>query len=161
MAAALLLAMLSIQGAAQDPVISNQLSVISKGKESSQLSVAGCQKRQNKKIKPLGTGNWELATITAYCLKGQKTTSGKRVYPGCLALSRPLARSLGLKSGPGTYDYRFGTRIVVEGVGCFVFDDLMPPQWRRPRVDIHRATLKECREFGLKRARVWKVSSEQ
>jgi hypothetical protein len=95
------------------------------------------------------------ATITAYCLAGKETTSGKRVYPGCLALSRPLARSLGLKSGPGANDYRFGTRIMVEGVGCFVFDDLMPPQWRHPRVDIHRPTVRECLAFGLRRARVW------
>jgi hypothetical protein len=97
------------------------------------------------------------ATITAYCLAGKETTSGKRVYPGCLALSRPLARRLGLKSGRGAYDYRFGTRIVVEGVGCFTFDDLMPPQWRHPRVDIHRPTVRQAVAFGLKRARVYVV----
>jgi hypothetical protein len=131
MAAALLYAMLTIQGAA---------------------SGAGVPPADHK---------WHrleaCATITAYCLAGKKTTSGKRVYPGCLALSRPLARSLGLKSGRGTYDYRFGTRIVVEGVGCFTFDDLMPPQWQKPRVDIHRPTVRECRDFGLRRARVWVV----
>lgn len=97
------------------------------------------------------------ATVTAYCLAGQKTTSGKRVYVGCLALSRPLARQLGLKCGKGQYDYRFGARIMVEGVGCFVFDDLMPARWKHPRVDIHRPTVRECWAFGLKRARVWVV----
>lgn len=104
------------------------------------------------------SANRPYATITAYCLAGKKTSSGKRVYPGCLALSRPLARQLGLKRGPGDYDYRFGTRIWVQGLGCFVFDDLMPPQWRHPRVDIHRSTLRECRAFGLRRAQVWLVS---
>ena len=104
---------------------------------------------------PLEKGGGIEAAITAYCLKGQRTTSGKVVYPGCLALSRPLAKALGLKKGPGPYDYRFGVKVVVEGLGVFVFDDLMPPQWRRPRVDLHRPTVKECRDFGLKRARVW------
>ncbi len=156
MAAALLYAMLSIQGAVQ-PVISNQWPVISEGPViSNQWPVISKSKGTGK---PLITDNCLLitATITAYCLAGNKTTSGKRVYVGCLALSRPLARQLGLKCGRGTYDYRFGTRIVVEGVGVFVFDDLMPPQWRHPRVDIHRATVKECWAFGLKRARVWVV----
>lgn len=95
------------------------------------------------------------AVITAYCLAGRRTASDKIVYPGCLALSRGLARQLGLKRGPGKYDYRFGAKVVVEGVGCFTFDDLMPAKWQRPRVDIHRPTVRQCRDFGLKRRRIW------
>jgi|GEM_PF-655218 hypothetical protein len=138
MAAALLCAMLSLQGAALGAPV----------------GVGSTHPGRTH-------GSAPTATITAYCLAGQRTTSGKRVYPGCLALSRPLARRLGLKSGRGTYDYRFGTRIMVEGVGCFVFDDLMPPKWQKPRVDIHCHTMRECREFGVKRARVWIVQSSK
>ena len=36
---------------------------------------------------------------------------------------------------------------MVEGIGVFVFDDLMPPQWRHRRVDIHYPTLRECNRF--------------
>ena len=94
---------------------------------------------------------------TAYCLQG-RTTWGRRTGEihregGCIALSRDLAKLLGLKKGPGVYDYKFGAVIEVSGVGTFIFADLMPPYWRL-RVDIYWPTLKECRAFGVKRCQV-------
>lgn len=106
----------------------------------------------------LDTGQCQPRTViaTAYCLKG-KTTSGPRtaaVKGGCIALSRCLARDLGLKTGPGKYDYKFGIMIEVIGVGTFTFADLMPPKWRHYRVDIWHPTLKQCKVFGVKRCQV-------
>jgi 3D (Asp-Asp-Asp) domain-containing protein len=100
---------------------------------------------------------------TAYCLKGH-TTSGPttaQVYKtgGCIALSRKLAKDLGLYKGPGKYDYHFGTIIEVVGVGRFIFADLMPPQWRHYRVDIYQPTLRQCRVFGVKRCQVREVNT--
>lgn len=88
-------------------------------------------------------------TATAYCLKG-KMTNGERTHHGCIALSRDLAKALGLKKGKGTYDYRFGAIIELKGVGKFVFKDLMPPQWRL-RVDVWQPSVKHCHVFGVKR----------
>jgi len=104
-----------------------------------------------------------LATITAYCLKGH-TTSGlttAEVYRqgGCIALSRRLAKDLGLYRGPGRYDYRFGSIIEVAGVGRFIFADLMPPKWQGYRVDIYHPSSKWCRVFGVRKRQV-KVISE-
>lgn len=102
-------------------------------------------------------------TATAYCLKGH-TTSGPRtaqVKGGCIALSRKLAQDLGLKCGPGPYDYRFGVSIEVAGVGRFTFADLMPEKWRHYRVDIWSPTLKECRVFGVQKRRVRVVNERE
>ena len=100
-----------------------------------------------------------LAVATAYCLKGH-TSSGPttvRVHKdlgGCIALSRSLAKSLGLyRSGK----YLFGAVVEVEGVGRFVFADLMPKKWGHYRVDIYHPTYRECRQFGVKKRRVWVV----
>jgi 3D (Asp-Asp-Asp) domain-containing protein len=82
-------------------------------------------------------------TATAYCLTG-KTTSGVRTFPGCIALSRDLAQDLNAE---------FGDLVEVEGLGQFVFADLMPPQWRR-RVDIYYPTLRQCRVFGVKKLQI-------
>jgi len=104
-----------------------------------------------------------LAIITAYCLKGH-TTSGATTAEvhrqgGCLALSRKLAKDLGLYRGPGRYDYRFGVIIEVAGVGQFIFADLMPPKWQGYRVDIYHPSSKWCRVFGVRKRQV-KVISE-
>jgi 3D (Asp-Asp-Asp) domain-containing protein len=88
------------------------------------------------------------AVATAYCLRGNHTASGKVVYRGCIALSRCLVKRL---------KAHFGDLIVVEGIGTFVFDDLMPPKWQHPRVDIHYPTLKECYRFpNGEKFLVWK-----
>ncbi len=65
-----------------------------------------------------------MAPITAYCLKGH-TTSGLTTAEvhqkgGCIALSRKLAKDLGLYRGPRKYDYRFGAIIEVAGGGRFI-----------------------------------------
>jgi 3D (Asp-Asp-Asp) domain-containing protein len=109
--------------------------------------IGNCQPRQEA-----------LATITAYCLKGH-TTSGPTTAEvhqkgGCIALSRKLAKDLGLYRGSGKYDYRFGAVIEVEGIGQFIFADLMPPKWRGYRVDIFWPSLKRCKVFGVKRRKV-------
>lgn len=91
---------------------------------------------------PIGPHRQETVRIkavaTAYCLKGQRTASGKIVYPGCIALSRGLVKR---------FNAKFGDLVVVEGIGYFVFDDLMPPKWKYPRVDIHYPTLRQCHHF--------------
>lgn len=100
------------------------------------------------------------ATITAYCLKG-RTTSGPRTAEiqeqhgrPPIALSRKLAKDLGLYRGPGQYDYRFGCTIEVTGVGRFVFADLMPTQWRGYRVDIWIPSHGKALAFGIRKAMV-------
>lgn len=97
------------------------------------------------------------ATITAYCLNSSTTSGptpreilGRHGRP-CIALSRPLARAFGLKSGPGQYDYRFGCTIEVTGAGRFIFADLMPSKWTGYRVDIWMPSAAQCWSFGVKR----------
>ncbi|HZE20751.1 MAG TPA: hypothetical protein VE082_01740, partial [Desulfobaccales bacterium] len=78
----------------------------------------------------------------------------RRGHRGCIALSRPLARNLGLKTGQGTYDYAFGTVVIIKGSegydGEYVFMDLMPARWRHYRVDIWFPTLRQCHVFGVR-----------
>ena len=102
-----------------------------------------------------------MVLATAYHLRGH-TTSGPTTAEvhqqgGCIALSRSLAQDLGLKRGPGRYDYRFGSLIEVEGIGQFIFADLMPPRWQHYRVDIYHPNLAQCRAFGVQHRRVWVV----
>lgn len=97
-----------------------------------------------------------IVVATAYCLTGH-TTSGTitaDVKGGCIALSRKLAKDLGLYLGRGKYEYRFGATIEVTGVGRFTFADLMPSRWRGYRVDIWFPALQDCRVFGVKRCQV-------
>lgn len=93
---------------------------------------------------------------TAYCLKGH-TTSGPRtseVKGRCIALTTALANHLGLKKGPGRWNYRFGTQIEVTGHGVFTFADIMPPKRRPFMVDIWHPTKRQCEAFGVKRCQV-------
>lgn len=107
------------------------------------------------------TGNCQpqpTVIATAYCLKGHTssgpTTSQVHAVGGCIALSRPLAKDLGLKNGPGQYDYLFGVVIEVIGLGQFIFADLMPAKWTHYRVDIYYPSLKSCHAFGLRREQI-------
>ena len=83
-------------------------------------------------------------------------SSGPRTYQGCIALSRPLARDLGLGTNFG--NYAFGSVVILEGTGSwdgeYVFMDLMPTQWTHYRVDIWFPSLHECRVFGIKRCQI-------
>lgn len=95
----------------------------------------------------------ERVVATAYCLPG-KTASGPRTGEihragGCIALSRDLVRTL---------KARFGDVIEVDGVGRFIFADLMPPKWKK-RVDIYFPNSRECRVFGVKRTQIRVVES--
>jgi 3D (Asp-Asp-Asp) domain-containing protein len=109
----------------------------------------------------IGQPNQPQKTVTivatAYCLRGQMT-NGQKTHPGCIALSRPLAKDLGLKIGSGNYDYAFGTIVVLQGTGPYdgeyIFKDLMPRRWQHYRVDIWFSNLKECRVFGVKRCQL-------
>jgi 3D (Asp-Asp-Asp) domain-containing protein len=82
-------------------------------------------------------------TVTAYSHAGQ-TASGRRVRPGIVALSRDVERALGVT---------FGARVVLEGVGTFVFDDRVAARHRR-RVDIFVASPQAARQFGVTVAEV-------
>ena len=82
-------------------------------------------------------------TVTAYSHTG-KTASGQRVRPGIVALSRDVEQALGVT---------FGARVVVEGVGTFVFEDRVSARLRR-RVDIFMPLPQMARRFGVKVAEV-------
>jgi 3D (Asp-Asp-Asp) domain-containing protein len=82
-------------------------------------------------------------TVTAYSHSG-KTASGRRVRPGVVALSRDLEQALGVT---------FGGRVVVEGVGTFVFEDRVSARLRR-RVDIFMPSTQAAHRFGVKVAEV-------
>ncbi len=109
------------------------------------------------------TGNCQpqpMVVATAYCLKGMttsglRTTEIHRMLGGCIALSRKLAKDLGLRNGSGRYE--FGAIIEVSGVGRFVFADLMPKKWVGYRVDIYFPSLRQCKVFGVKRTQVRRV----
>lgn len=69
-------------------------------------------------------------------------------------MNRKLAKDLGLKCGPGQYDYHFGRVIEVMGVGHFTFADLMSPKWRGYRCDVFVPEYHKCKVFGVKRSQV-------
>ncbi len=101
-----------------------------------------------------------LITASAYCLKGH-TSSGPRTYeiPQCIALSRDLVVSLGLlKNHSRKFSMKnclFGSIVVIDGLGEFIFADIMPPQWKR-RVDIWQPTRAHCYVFGIKKGcKIW------
>jgi 3D (Asp-Asp-Asp) domain-containing protein len=78
--------------------------------------------------------------VTAYTQHRHVTASGRRVRSGVVALSPDLERALGVE---------FGDRLVLEGVGTFVFEDRTAAHWRR-RVDIFMESSKAARQFGVK-----------
>ena len=77
--------------------------------------------------------------VTAYS-RQRPTASGRRVRPGMVALSRDVERALGVA---------FGDRVVVEGLGTFVFDDRVSRRHRR-HADIFLASSQAARRFGVK-----------
>lgn len=114
------------------------------------------QSRQTESVAIIATtyrlrGSMTCGTVTEQGYKEAR----KKGYRGCIALSRPLARDMGLKTGKGTHDYAFGTIVIISGSegydGEYVFMDLMPPKWRHYRVDIWVPTLQECNIFGVRR----------
>jgi hypothetical protein len=101
-----------------------------------------------------------LITASAYCLKGH-TSSGLRTYeiPKCIALSRDLVKSLGLlKNNRQKFSIAnclFGSIVVIDGLGEFVFADVMPPKWKK-RVDVWQPTKTHCDAFGIKKGcNIW------
>lgn len=81
-------------------------------------------------------------TLTAYCLAGNTTSSGAKVFVGCIALSQSLRSILNAK---------FGDIIEIEGHGLYVYADWMPfPRWKRNRADIHYPVYKKAFKFGIK-----------
>jgi 3D (Asp-Asp-Asp) domain-containing protein len=78
--------------------------------------------------------------VTAYTQHRHVAASGRRVRRGVVALSPDLEQALGVE---------FGDRVVLEGVGIFVFEDRTAGRWRR-RVDIFMESPKAARQFGVK-----------
>src|SRR6266496_1621078 len=78
--------------------------------------------------------------VTAYNQHQHVAASGRRVRRGVVALSPDLEHALGVE---------FGDRVVLEGVGTFVFEDRTAARWRR-RVDIFMESPKAARQFGVK-----------
>ncbi len=88
-----------------------------------------------------------IVSVTAYssnCFRQPhygKTSSGKRVKEGMVALSRDVERSLRLK---------FGNRVLLHGLGVFQFEDRMASRWRK-KADVFMKSVPNARRFGLKR----------
>ena len=78
--------------------------------------------------------------VTAYTQHRHVAASGRRVRRGVVALSPDLEHALRVE---------FGDRVVLEGVGTFVFEDRTAAHWRR-RVDIFMESQKAARQFGVK-----------
>jgi len=78
--------------------------------------------------------------VTAYTQHRHATASGHRVHRGVVALSRDLEHALGVE---------LGDRVVLEGIGTYVFEDRTAARWRR-RVDIFMESPKAARQFGVK-----------
>lgn len=78
--------------------------------------------------------------VTAYTQHRHATASGRRIRRGVVALSPDLEHALGVE---------FGDRVVLEGVGTFVFEDRTAAHWRR-RADIFMESPKAARQFGVK-----------
>jgi 3D (Asp-Asp-Asp) domain-containing protein len=94
--------------------------------------------RNAPQLRPARTSRLRV-TVTAYS-RGRPTASGHRVRPGMIALSRDIERALGVT---------FGERVVLEGVGTFVFADRVSARHRR-RADIFIASPRAARRFGVK-----------
>lgn len=91
--------------------------------------------------RPRHTGKVPVeVTATAYCQRANPTASGRKVFVGCIALSRDLERQLNAK---------FGDVIILNG-RRYIFADRMHHKWRK-RVDVYRKTKKECDVFGKRR----------
>lgn len=85
-----------------------------------------------------------VATITAYSHTGHKTSSDKKVYSGCVALSRDIRTK---------YCLKFGDKIHIENMGTFTYDDWMPKQWHN-RIDIFMNNRSDAKKFGKKHLQV-------
>jgi 3D (Asp-Asp-Asp) domain-containing protein len=84
----------------------------------------------------------KYVTATAYALPGHfKTSSGKPVRIGMIALSRDLERK---------YRLKFGDIVKVHGVGEFIFEDRMPPKWSN-RMDIYLGNRAKALQFGIQK----------
>lgn len=78
-------------------------------------------------------------SVTKYNWTGSRTSSDKWPYIGCIALSRDIIRK---------HNLRFGDKIILPGLGKYIYDDKMPPQWSN-RCDIyHGHNVKDARKFG-------------
>jgi len=78
--------------------------------------------------------------VTAYTQHRHVAASGRRVRRGVVALSPDLEHALGVE---------FGDRVVLEGMGTFIFEDRTATHWRR-RADIFMESPKAARHFGVK-----------
>jgi 3D (Asp-Asp-Asp) domain-containing protein len=78
-------------------------------------------------------------TVTAYS-HPRTAASGRHVRPGIVALSRDVEQALGVA---------FGDRVVLEGLGTFVFDDRVSARFRR-RADVFLVSPQAARRFGVK-----------
>jgi len=85
-----------------------------------------------------------IVTVTAYhYCPGSKgiTSSGKRVRPGMIALSRDLERNMKMD---------FGDRVFLHGMGVFEFQDRMASRWQK-KADIYLDNQGKAWRFGVKR----------
>jgi 3D (Asp-Asp-Asp) domain-containing protein len=88
--------------------------------------------------------NHGVATVTAYSHTGNRTSSGKKVYTGCIALSKDIRNK---------YRLKFGDKIHIQNFGTFIYDDWMPKQWHN-RMDIFMNDRNQAKRFGKKRLQV-------
>lgn len=72
------------------------------------------------------------------------TASGEKVRPGIVALSPDVEKALGVE---------FGDRVVLEGLGTYVFHDRVASRKRR-HVDIFMESTASARQFGKRQTHV-------
>lgn len=117
-----------------------------------QKSIDITEKRVNEALEqaecPMMTVMFVPVVVTAYNPVASQTdstpkitASNKRAKPGIVALSRDLEKE---------FDFKFGDTVVIEGIGCFVFEDRMNKRWTR-RVDILMTSRENARKFGVQR----------
>jgi 3D (Asp-Asp-Asp) domain-containing protein len=85
--------------------------------------------------------------VTKYCY-GTKTSSDKKPYNGCIALSYDIRSS---------YKLKFGDKIYVDGQGYFIYDDWMPKHRWKMRCDIYTTNKKEAMRWGRVKKNVYIV----
>lgn len=76
--------------------------------------------------------------VTKYTWTGSQTSSDKWPCNGHIALSRDIIRK---------HKVKFGDKVIIPGVGEFIYEDWMPPQWHR-RCDIYTHDKKAAQKWG-------------
>jgi len=122
------------------------------------VTIGEARTKQNRHTSPTGAAQQYTdaasprrlpVTVAAYSPRRKETqghprdtASGAQVQSGTVALSPDVERALGVS---------FGDRVVLEGLGTYVFQDRTAPRKKR-HADIFMESTAAARQFGKKRA---------